>query len=92
MNLFLVAALASTQQACPPKNAPVFLKKIYAGSTQDQAVERKQSVPPEVISTKDPKFDDMLCMPSASIACLYSTFVLHCTVYDGIQEPCALSP
>lgn len=88
--MLLLVGVTTTQEACPPKNMPVFNRKIYQGNSETKSLDRKQSG--EKISCEDPAFNEFSAMRTDSLTCLQKTYLLHCEKWDGKQEPCALEP
>lgn len=83
--IFLMAA---NESACK-KKIPLWNKKVFVGSSLDQAVVRKQEN--EKISCVDSKFDEMICIRKKDFDCFFETYITNCKEWTK-QSSCGISP
>jgi hypothetical protein len=76
MRVLSAAFLAAMFSSCGGAPIPKWDGKIYAGSSAQQAMVRKQEN--EVVLASDPKFDDMLGMTYADFLSFTDTYIGGC--------------
>ena len=91
---FTIILLVFTAIGCKkadPINLPTFKPRLYAGSSSDAAIVRKQSN--EVISCESPEINEYVAMKYTDLSCIYETYVFNCERYKTATPKCSdLSP